>query len=186
MLRALTVPATLDFLAIGMAEVGSIAERRTFLLLDPEKSGLPAFLSPEAGVSSGLMIVQYLQAALTIDPQDVRAALIFFFRHLDHADREIATDAFMEFTRVPDQVIGEVAIYRTEVRGFSERQVSLIENFADQAVIAIENARLLGELRDRNDEIAGWNRELEARVAEQVEELGRVRPGTGRHADVHG
>ena len=57
----------LDFLAIGMAEVGSIAERRTFLLLDPEKSGLPAFLSAHAGVSSGLMIVQYLQAALVAE-----------------------------------------------------------------------------------------------------------------------
>jgi len=57
----------LDFLAIGMAEVGSIAERRTFLLLDSEKSGLPAFLSAGAGVSSGLMIVQYLQAALVAE-----------------------------------------------------------------------------------------------------------------------
>lgn len=54
----------LDFLAIGMAEVGAIAERRTFLLLDAAKSGLPPFLSREAGVTSGLMIVQYLQAAL--------------------------------------------------------------------------------------------------------------------------
>ncbi len=54
----------LDFLAIGMAEVGSIAERRTFLLLDPAKSDLPPFLSREAGLTSGLMIVQYLQAAL--------------------------------------------------------------------------------------------------------------------------
>ncbi len=54
----------LDFLAIGMAEVGSIAERRSFLLLDASKSDLPAFLSAHAGLSSGLMIVQYLQAAL--------------------------------------------------------------------------------------------------------------------------
>jgi len=54
----------LDFLAIGMAEVGAIAERRTFLLLDPGKSDLPPFLSREAGLTSGLMIVQYLQAAL--------------------------------------------------------------------------------------------------------------------------
>jgi histidine ammonia-lyase len=58
------VAQTLDFLAIGMAEVGSIAERRTFLLLDSSKSGLPAFLIEGAGVQSGLMIVQYLQAAL--------------------------------------------------------------------------------------------------------------------------
>lgn len=54
----------LDFLAIGMAEVGAIAERRTFLLLDAAKSGLPPFLCREAGLTSGLMIVQYLQAAL--------------------------------------------------------------------------------------------------------------------------
>jgi histidine ammonia-lyase len=54
----------LDFLAIGMAEVGAVSERRTFLLLDPSKSDLPPFLSREAGLTSGLMIVQYLQAAL--------------------------------------------------------------------------------------------------------------------------
>lgn len=54
----------LDFLAIGMAEVGALAERRTFLLLDPGKSGLPPFLCRQAGLTSGLMIVQYLQAAL--------------------------------------------------------------------------------------------------------------------------
>jgi len=54
----------LDFFAIGMAEAGAIAERRTFLLLDAAKSGLPPFLSRDAGLTSGLMIVQYLQAAL--------------------------------------------------------------------------------------------------------------------------
>ena len=58
------VALALDVLAIGMAEVGSISERRTFLLLDDAKSGLPPFLSPGAGLRSGLMIVQYLQAAL--------------------------------------------------------------------------------------------------------------------------
>jgi histidine ammonia-lyase len=58
------VAQALDFLAIGMAEVGSIAERRTYLLLDSAKSGLPPFLCEGAGLQSGLMIVQYLQAAL--------------------------------------------------------------------------------------------------------------------------
>jgi len=55
----------LDFLAIAVADLGSIAERRTDRLLDPSRShGLPAFLAEDPGVDSGLMIAQYTQAAL--------------------------------------------------------------------------------------------------------------------------
>jgi len=55
----------LDFLAIGAADLASIAERRTDRLLDPARShGLPAFLAEDPGVDSGLMIAHYSQASL--------------------------------------------------------------------------------------------------------------------------
>lgn len=62
------VAYVLDFLAIAVADLGSIAERRTDRMLDPARSnGLPAFLADDPGVDSGLMIAQYTQAALVAE-----------------------------------------------------------------------------------------------------------------------
>ena len=69
--------------------------------------------------------------------------------------------------RKENELVGALVIYRTEVRPFTDKQIELVQNFATQAIIAIENARLLNDLNK-------LNQQLEQRVTDQVGEIERV------------
>ena len=73
-----------------------------------------------------------------------------------------------------DDVLGVIILYKLEVQPFTDKQIELVETFADQAVIAIENARLLTELQTRTAELT--------RSVDELRALGGDRSGDQLHS----
>jgi GAF domain-containing protein/ActR/RegA family two-component response regulator len=93
------------------------------------------------------------------------------------AQARLGTHSYLAVPLLREGVaIGAVALRRTEVRPFTERQIELVKTFADQAVIAIENARLFEELQERTQELA--------RSVEQLQALGEVGQAVGSSLDL--
>jgi len=79
--------------------------------------------------------------------------------------------------RKENELIGAFVIYRTQVRPFADKQIELVSNFARQAVIAIENVRLLTELRARTTDLA--------RSVEELKALGEVSQAVNSTLDIN-
>ncbi len=102
-----------DILALAMAELGSISERRTTLLTDPALSGLPAFLVRDGGLNSGFMLAQVTAAALVAEnralatPRSVDTVPTSANQE-DHVS--MATGAALRLAEMADNLCGILAI----------------------------------------------------------------------------
>jgi len=122
-------------------------ELRAFL----ERNRLPL----TRGSAAGRVVLE----RRTIQIRDVR-------EDPDYVYGATSVDAVRTVLGIPmrrvDELLGVIVIYRHEVRPFTDGQIALMETFADQAAIAIENARLLTELQARTDQLTRSVSELQA------------------------
>jgi GAF domain-containing protein len=159
----------------------------TMVRADPDSMTLAAYSGKklnvfEVGVTTvSLDSQQNISVAVrenrTIHTEDMQDSELY--RSGDSMRRMIVDDEGMHTQLViplysGDTPIGAFSLYRQRVERFAEREITLLETFAAQAVIAIENVRQFREIGERNTQIEALNTSLETRVEEQVGEIERM------------